>query len=302
MNVLIFVMTILMLLSLMTYARLDTYFGSEIFQVLFKNYMEEYERGYINDRAVKLYHLLKVSEKKGSSSPTKAAATPQLSLILLKDKKQRESKQGEWQQRVILLKRLMSTLYENQPFFKRLMEENSSFLDELVAQLTQAIDALPEEKAPKKIIDLALVTLADPKLDAAFYKMLHGALSIKESEEAEAADAEEKDEGKLIEDGSECESPAGYYSLIDFIDFSPNSKIRIYLASREVLSSIFLDPAVVEEIIRVRNSLYKEAKANAETKELEERFKGQFDARRDPAIDSGLLDYSVTKTNPKSYE
>ena len=69
-----------------------------------------------------------------------------------------------------------------------------------------------------------------------------------------------------------------------------------------MLLAIFHDRAVVDEIIAERKVLYKEASAKADPKDLEVKFKGRFDSRRDAAIDSALLDYSVSKTNPKYYE
>lgn len=316
MNILIFVVTMLMLLSLMTYTRLETYRSSQVFQVVFKHYMEKDERGYINTEAIKLYNRLKVSTKNGKSNG-KVDASPRIGIGLLVDKKLRESKQKEWEQTQALLKNLMTTLYAKQPFFRQMEQERPSFLNDLIASITQAAEALPPDRQPKTTTDLANLRLADPQLDKLFYKMLHGAfykeVFAEKEEESEApilrsqeiaaeTDLNQAD-AKLVEEGTtEFQSQKGYFSLLDFVTLSSSPKIRVYLAPKEVLQSIFHDPATVEAILAERKQLYKQAVGGAETKSLETAFKNQFDRLKDPAISEDGLNYSVTKTNPKYYE
>src|SRR5262245_46516291 len=126
MNVLIFVITMIMLLSLLTYARLETFFSTQIFQVVFNNYMEKCERGCLSGQANRLYNEIKVSKKAGSNSP-KVPATSRLSLHLLLNKDERESHASEWGQRKILLKNLLHHLYGDQPFFKSLFKDRPFF-------------------------------------------------------------------------------------------------------------------------------------------------------------------------------
>lgn len=302
-------MTMLMLLSLMTYARLETYRSSEIFQILFTHYMEKDERGYINEMAEKLYVKTKVSTKPGKPGAKRTDASPRIGLGLLKDKKQRESKPQQWQQTQVLLKNLINVLYADQPFFLNLLQEHPYFVDELIASLTNAVD---DSKVPlNKTADLANITFKDQMLDEAFYKMLHGAPHKELLENPDQSSRVEdgtknevendQDVDQLAQEADEFRSPEGYFSLLDFITFSSSGKIRIFLAPQEVLQAIF-DPSIVDDILIERKGLYQEAVNGTDPKELESRFKDQFDRRRDPAIDSAFLDFSVTKTNPKSYE
>jgi len=145
-------------------------------------------------------------------------------------------------------------------------------LDELVASLTHAIDALPPEKKLKKAAELANLNLSDKDMNEVFYKMLHGApykeivisadskippTSPQTFDEADVEDEEENNE--LEKEADEYKSPKGYFSLLDFVNLSQSPKIRVYLAPREVLEAIFHDSATVDDIISQRKTLYSQA-------------------------------------------
>ena len=237
MNVLIFVVTMLMLLALLTYSRLETYFSSQVFQTVFNQYMVTEERSYINQAADKLYGETQASKGASHAGTSAIKATPRLSLILLQDREKRTADESEWPQRVILLKNLMTSLYEDQPFFQRIQQKNPLFLDELIAELTQAIDALPQDQKLKKAADLANITLKNPELDIILYKMLHGASIItplsNENEEKPATRDVSIDQADISDDEESYKSSEGYFSLLDYINFSPNSKIRVFLAPKK---------------------------------------------------------------------
>lgn len=319
MNVLIFVMTLLMLLSLMTYARLDSYRSSQTFQIIFKYYMENDERGYINLQAKPTYNSItvKTNADKPKKGP-KVEGSPRIGVIQLLDKKIRDSKPKEWFQTQILLKNLMRSLYEKQPFFESTLESNPALLDELIASIVNTVDALPKDQKLKAIKDIANLKLTDPQLDQILYKFLQGSpckvlplsttaqdkeIKVK-VEEAPKEQLEDKSQAEPIpeEAQTEFQSPKGYCSLLDFITAESTPKVRIYLASREVLSAIFHDPGVVNEIIAERKQLYKQAIGDEDTKELSNAFKDRFDRLKDSAISEESVSYDVTKTNPKDYE
>ena len=166
MNVLIFVMTMLMLLSLMTYARLNLYRKMAIYEIFFNNYMKNDERAYMNAAMETQYKKTKGStkDKKDKNNAPKINATARLSLILLTDKNMREKKPKEWEQTKLLLKNLIRGLYRDEPFFKEASRRNPHFDDDLITALVQTVDALPEKKKIKKATDLANLTLADKDL------------------------------------------------------------------------------------------------------------------------------------------
>lgn len=312
MNVLIFVMTMLMLLALMTYARLDSYRNSQTLQIIFKYYMENDERGYINLQAEPTYDSIKVATKseKDKNNEPKADGSPRIGIQLLIDKTKRDAQPKEWLQTQILLKNLIVSLYKDQPFFKSAMVERPSLPDDLIADIIRAADALPEDQKLQSAKELANLRLDDPKLDQIFYKILHGIpykkIEPKKNEDlnSEAESTVETDQTDMApkKGESDFESTKGYYSLLDYITTDSPPKIRIYLAPRNVLNAIFHDPNVVDAIIKQRKQLYRQALKDEDNKELSETFKTHFDNLKDSAIDTNSLSYKVSKTNPKDYE
>lgn len=317
MNILIFVITMLMLLSLMTYTRLELFRNSQAFQMIFKHYMEESERAYINQGAETAYGSIEVSQKNDTpkEKQTKKAkpvgTSPEIGVKLLLDPT-RDGKEKEWTQTKILLKNLIRTLYSKQPFYLKIEEERPSFLDELIRGITAAIDQLPPDQRPKEAKDLANLELSDPVLDKVLYKMLHGALYSDDVSEEKTKDPfkqilirETKEEATVDDEDLkkeiEFQSPEGYYSLLDFVTAKYTPKVRVYLAPQEVLQAVFLDPATVESVLIEREYLYKRALADEDANELSETFKNQFQRLKDPALDDESLDFSVSKTNPKYY-
>lgn len=142
-----------------------------------------------------------------------------------------------------------------------------------------------ENRTLNKPKDLSTVDLGDPKLQYVFYKMLDG--------------TPEFEEGIV-----NFKPTAGYFSLLDFITIKPNkSRIRVYLASPQVLMAIFGDVGTVKEILSERSRLYREVKKEIMTKEeASELFMSLFMEMRLPGIENTLLDFGVSKTNPKTYE
>lgn len=315
MNVLIFVTTMLMLLALMTYARLETYRSSQIFQVIFENYMEKDERGYISKVALTAYDTAKGSKKESNGSKPKVMASPRISLAPLLKKGEKEKAPQEAASFTALLKNLMITLYADQPFYQKIMDERPSFIDEIIAALIQSVSELPDDKGLKKATDIANLKLGDDKLDDVFYKMLKGAsykdvnqtlvpdLTKEVPKEQVQSDEDSSDEGNLANEAEEHRSQEGYFSLLDFVTLQPWNKVRIYLAPREVLKAIYRNDATVGDVINKRNELYHQAKLTDSEgiKSLGDSFKNEFNHRQDPSV-GDVLDFTVTKTNPKKYE
>ncbi|HEV8052740.1 MAG TPA: hypothetical protein VGP47_09605 [Parachlamydiaceae bacterium] len=323
MNVLIFVMTMLMLLSLMTYARLETYRSSQTFQIIFKNYMQEDERGYINLQADKVYESIVVTEKENKDDKKKPAAkkndaSPRIGIGLLFNP-DREAKGKDWEQTKVLLKNLMRKLYSEQPFYKKLEAQRPNFVDDLVKSITQTVDELPKDVKPKHAVGLANLKLPDPLLDRVLYKMLHGASYMNVLNEEQKKVAEQKGfvikerlSNKEIETASsdevsgddidEFKSPEGYFSLLDFVNSGSKPKIRVYLAPKEVLQAIFNDKATVNSIIEERQRLYQQTDADGAIEQLSESFKNQFMKLKDSSIEDETLNFSISKTNPKYYK
>lgn len=327
MNVLIFVMTMLMLLTLMTYAKLETFRTSQIFQILFEERMMQNERNVINVAAAPLYRDITVnteepkketedkdaSKKQGENVKEAEAENPSrlfryISIGMLLDKKKREENPEKWEQTKILLKNLMNQLYAKQPFFIDIAQERPQLVDELISAVVHAIDSLPDKKL-KKAKDLANLELEDLVLNTVFYDMLKSSIRVEENQTANSSPILNPEDGKKeekIADSADSVldkkvedyiSPEGESSLLDYVG-EGQAKTSVYLAPKEVLQAIFLNEAVVDDVIKERNQYYKQARSGADLKELSKAFKSQFEPRRDASIDSKTLDFSVTTTNP----
>lgn len=317
MNILIFVMTMLLLLASMTYARLEVYRNSQIFQVLFESYMQKDERGYINLAAQREYDRTKGSKKGSKESGNKVDASPRISLSPLFKKQGKEEDPKEKERFLVLLKNLITSLYADQPFYREMQKQRPQFVDDVILALMRSVDSLPEAKRPKKAVDLANIHLGDDQLNEVYYKMLHGApskeiieaqpsaLLMQEPIEDNEHDDDESDAAIAEKEADEHKSPKGYYSLLDFVTLDPVKKVRIYLASPEVLEAIYFNnPDIVQEILRERRELYKEALGHDKEgiKSLSETFKNRFNNREDPLVGESILDFTVSKTDPKKYE
>lgn len=307
-----------MLLSLMTYARLESYRNSQAFQTIFKHYMQETERGVINGQAQTVYDSIVVKEeddKKGETKKNPAIdANPRIAIGLLFDPK-RDSQAKDLEQTKVLLKNLIETLYDKQPFYQKIQHQRPTFIDELIHSIMKTVDDLPTEKKPKKTTDLGNLKLPDPVLDDALYKILHGAPNLNVLTEEQKSADQQNDSNKFSEDdiattdeevesGQESDayqSTGGYYSLLDYVIGKKKPKIRVYLAPRNVLLAIFKDDATVNSIMVERESLYRQAVDSEKMEPFNESFKNQFEKLRDQAIDPETLNFSVSKTNPKYY-
>ncbi|MCB1111241.1 MAG: hypothetical protein H7A37_06660 [Chlamydiales bacterium] len=266
MNVLMFVMTMLMLLTLMTYARIESFRASTGVQAQFSYYMEESERDFINRRAKRWYDEIAVSSKNGASHE-QAPGLAKLSVKILFDEKIREAKPTEFQQVYMLLKKLPDLLYGDQEFFEE-MKADASLQDEMWQQVIHAAD----QQKVTKVQDLANLDLGDAHLNEIFYKMLKGT---------------ETKEG-------------GYPSLLDYITMKRSAKIRVYLAPEPILLLLFRDPDTVSEIIETRGRLYRDVVADRMTSaEASEQFKALFAERYALGVEPTMLDFTVSKSAPK---
>jgi hypothetical protein len=151
--------------------------------------------------------------------------------------------------------------------------------------------------------------LDNPQLEDLFYWMSKGISPSKNLPESDTALILER----VVEKGDKEVLPSteniedhyitpGVIKLQDFLTInSSKNKIRIFLAPREVLLTIFNDTALVEDLERTRLEMYVQAKNEADTSTLSEQFKQKFYARA-VQVPESMLDFTVTKTDPRQYE
>lgn len=297
-----------MLLSIMTWARLESYRNSQSVQIVFYDYNE---RSYINNQADRVYGSIIVQDKE--QKPNRNArvdASPRIGIGLLFEPN-RGAQAEDWEQTKVLFKKLIHSLYDGQPFYKKIIAKRPLLIDELIDAITKAIDLLPKEKLPKKTGDLANLVLDDFELNQFLYQILRGVPTINganpEQKESEGQFNLKQDvtsnenEEEVSPSADEYRSPEGFYSVLDYVTGKKNQKIRVYLAPRSVLLAIFSDRTTVENIINERESLFQQALTSEKMDALSETFKNQFERMKDPSIDGNSLNFSVTKTNPKYY-
>lgn len=300
MNILLFTTTLLIAMIMLTYAKLDIYRNFNVLESQFKKYMEITERSSINQAAVHWYKKVNVS-KRGGGDAQKAQGSSRLTFAYFIDKTLQSHKEAAQYRH--LAKKLIRTLYHKSPFYQELMHVRPHFVDELLTSL-QVADLLPKEKKLRYAKDLANLKLRDEVLDDAFYKMLKGTAEAEKSKQEfhfPEDRSEEEDEVPDVGLKEEYRSPAGYFSLLDYITLQKNTKVRVFLASKPLLLAIFENPETVDLVLATRQQLYQSVLKGRTTKEASELFKKQFGSIADRALPD-ILDFSVTKTNPKNYE
>jgi len=335
MNILPFVITMIMLLALLTYARLETYRDSATLQAVFKHYMQKLEREGVNKREIAWYELKHASSNKKGGAPSKdknprSSSSSRLSfyaLINTDDKAPAQKQSADTQE---LAKKLIFTLYAHQPFFIEMEQHRPGFVDEILSRISLASAALPQEQKIKKTQDLANLSLDDIQLNEVFYKMLKGTPKPDEqeqrpSEEIEDAQIKQTDE-EAVEPKQHAEPIApkpqiphtGYPSLLDYITIKNTSGVRVYLASKPLLSAMFGE-STADAIITFRNELYQQVNNESITaQEATSQFQGRFgNSLNTPSGTSGTsgpsgtpgasggpsnFDFTVSKTNPKLYD
>lgn len=308
MNILLFVMSMLMILALMTYGRLESFLGFAFVQSQFKVYMEKTERNYVNEEALARYNSEKGStqEKQESDSNEKNSASSTLSFSLFVDKNDRAKFQKDLETQMTIAKNLIYFLYGDQPFFIQMEEKRPDFVNEIFAALIQVTNGYTKEQElnSKKKEEIATVDLGDSELNDVFTKMLKGSVD----EILPDSGSENQDVQEPLNLNNPYKPERGYYSLLNFITLQKNKlKIRVYLASPQLLMAIYGNSDIVRQIIEMRNRIYydlinasKEG-AGEVAKTSQEAFQRQFQNHQLPLIPQEILDFGVSKTNPRRY-
>lgn len=315
MNIILFVSSLLMILALMTYTRVDSFRYFLGMEAQFERYMSSVERLDINQAAENWYKTSKA--KKGQhGGGSSNSASPRLSFRIFVDPKIRQEHPQEYAQTLQWTKNLIRTLYGNQKFFIEAEARNPFLMDQLIEAIGNAAQARPETQPLKEAIDLSNLDVGK-EFKHLFYLMLKGCLRkekipsqklITDSEQKfsitlpETNGENDEEENEVAEEALEYSGAKGYDSLLNYITLRNTTKIRIYLASRPILEAIFGNSTIVNEIIRTRNELYQSVKngpmQSAEaTKQLQTTVQAHIGN-----VDEAFFDFKVSKTNPAEYE
>lgn len=324
MNILLFVITMLMSLAMLTYARLESYRSFSGLKAQFRSYMELIERKPSNDFAEQWYDRTIVNSKISQEKRDRVVGSSRLSFYLFLNKEEREKEPEMYQQTRELAKQLMQVLYSNRKFYQETVLERSAFLDEILNEIEKLSEMIPKTKKITKAAGLSNLNIEDETLHKAFYDMLHGQppLEIEKpvmliSHEPvvdtkvdfsfggpltnDKQDQDEELDAAL--ESEEAHAQAGYESLLDFITVRNSKKIRVFLASRELLLAIYADPLIVENILEARKQLFLQVKNDSGKKAAASKaFQDNFASCGQAASYGAILDFSVTRTDPTKYE
>lgn len=291
MNILMFVMTMMMLLGVMTYAKMDSFRTAAGLEIQFDNYMELMERKRVNEGAECLYNRVHFKKDKAGDEeeeelcdenvPQKRnSATSTLPIGVLLKNSTEASANEEYHYTGTLTRALINNVYRPYHFFQKALEERPNAVEEILTALPLAIQNKKEKIT--KVKDLANLDLGDPWLNEFFYQMLKGAIISYKTPQ-----------GLIVEEG--------YPSLTKYINIHTDKRLRVYLAPKSLLQVLF-NPAVADEIIATREYLYKEVKSGKmEPGQASEKFEGMFALKVNPMVPIKRLDFSISKTDPHKY-
>lgn len=314
MNILLFVMTMLMLLTSLTYARLENFRSHSLLQVQFENYIQNTERSIFNEKAVNLYEKTPVKSKvKGDAADKapKSNASPRISWHMVVNADARQKDPEAFQRIMELNRKLFLVLYKDQPFFIKAQDDRPNIIDEMIMAIMHAAENPPSGLTLKKTADLANLDLGDALLNDLTYKVFKGLPRAPEPPKKQVQETVVQEtvvlapgdlEEQVKEDSDEFKSDIGYDSLLDYITLRP-TKIRLYLAPKVLLLAIVEDETIVNEILELRYNLYREMMNKSKTarQKATDSFKSAVTSRI-ANLDEALFDFSVTKVNPKDYE
>lgn len=236
MQVLLFVITLLMLLSTISYSRLELFLQQSLLLREYTAYQHFAEGSEQNKKQLEIY-----KKHKGEDSEEKKQNAESGKSLPIHSFLQREKVGQDPNAIHELLKRLMQNLYGDKHFFLEIQEKRPSFLDELLVRMAEAAK---EEKITYKK-DLSKLDLQDAELQEVYAKMLRGNKSTHNNDKRE------------------------YDSLSEYVQTqSGRKKIQLLHASPPLLLAIYGDPSLVEEIIDRR----KHIKSDKEFRDL---FEGQ---------------------------
>lgn len=283
MGLLIQTSILIMVIALITYARLDLFLPRKGLEQEMIQFMSQKERDWMNRSAKSYYDLLKPGKKNTVPSnnpendPKKQSGTRMISLKPLFEERSQIQENTK-----ILLRNLMTQLYQQQPFVTHEIKKGgypdaSALFSELIEAIIQVGASMPMEERPSnpsQFISLNLGTY-----QPLFTNIVNGCSCHAQEDETEE------------EEGEEVVIPRNYCSLFSFANMRPYKNLSIYLASEQVLEALYGNKQVVEEILSARKQAHRDFDKDHPT-ELEQ-FKSV-----PAAIDTQYLDFRVTGTDP----
>jgi hypothetical protein len=316
MSVLTYVMTMLMLLTALTYARMESFRTNAGVEIGFINYMETQGRKPISVVADEWYGSISFAQENPGKIKDKTPrevikANSRLSFYLLLNSVERGTNQAAYSQTRELARKLITLLYQEEDFFKQIHDQRPNFINDLLDEIERAASILPNEIKITKATRLSKLQFQDKQLQYVFYLMLHGLPKLEpkptdpsnSGSPTEEPELDQQTDPVMIEESQEDRAAGGYVSLLDYITVRPYVKLRVYLASKELLLAIYDNEDVVEEIMGKRSGLYSEIRSGDKEKAVATlEFQTAFQTIGTAPSFGAILDFSVSNVNPQNYQ
>lgn len=294
MYILILVTTLLMMLSIMGYTRMEIFRSSMGLQYEYERYMEKKELAAYNQIEKEKYQAEKSSSKKKQETPGPPKPFAKLNVSSLFEEKPQAS--PEYQDFVrATLTRILAANYSSLPFFQNTHTQPAEFVEALITKGKEKGVCRPNVDSMEALTEIAF---DDLKMREAYYLMLKGA---KEGDPKEGS----------------------YPPLLELLTFQKGeTPIRLYLAPKGLLLALYQgDAAYAEKVMQVRKEIFKKVKSSKalfkdeeeekgsealqeEVKRAMEEYKQDFMLTANVNLFSGIperyLDFSVSGTAPPS--
>lgn len=276
----------LMVLAVMTYAKLDSYRAQSVVRSELQTYMQQAERLPINQGAEKLYKDMVVNPKGEQDSKAKTSGKISWEPLLYG-----KTDDPQYMQIFALSRTLIDILCRDEEDYQKIIQERPTFFEEIIARLQRIVEALPEKKKIKSVKELANFTIGDD-LQTIFFVMLKGCrTTVQENAEPQAVE----DEGAGAQEADDEGESDQDTSLLNYISLNKKPLINVYLAAKPLLIAIYGSPEAAEHVIQIREALYRAHKAGMSAEEASAEFARQAQVSNW----NGLLEYKVTLTDPK---
>lgn len=301
MNLLIFVLSFLMIIASISYQALAHYKTNAEMRNVWDRYMHIDEPCSYNRIVDDLYRKLKQTKgepakekeeaEKKEEDTNKAASA--INFRFLIDPSYPTTYPGQTEQMEALIKRLIQLLYSDQVFFQTILEKRPNFLDELIPALRTASGEEQKVTSKRKLQQL---TLKDPDLNEFWYQLRKSnPVSLKVIQQLYFLTPEEIQKMQEI--------PCYEVSLLDYLSNSNVQQLRVYLASRPLLTALLENGEQVNEILTKRKELHTEVVRKSMTAEEATQDFQNFSQKFSGFSNyESILNYKVTTTNPADYE
>lgn len=287
MNILPMVFSVLALVSILSYTRMQDFIASKALFLEYQAFQTEHQQETLFVAAKKSYEAAHRSVKDSGPKSPRIAATKKLNLYPLLAKEGFELKRQETHQ---FFKRLLEVEFGSALFFQEALEKNPLFLEEFFVSLAVAYQKYCEKqgKPLKTVKELVHLVFTQEEHQVFLYHLLK-----------DYPKEEELDEEVLTEETLTSVAPS---PLLDLLEIKEKVlPYRLFLMHRPLLMALFQNEEVVQKIMKERLEMYKITKGGKEDKDsLSASFKRNFENAVPSWMRTESLNWQVSGTLPST--